>query len=944
MKELIQKQAQVAKDQITEAVKWLDNYKPDQEDRFELFKNRLLIQNCLTGVEERVTNAVYGESQVGKSTFISNFIGNADNDLLIVDKDGNTAEFIKYINPQGRGAEATGLVTRFTYQDSSPEHSVRLELLSPRDLIIILVDSYLTDFKKWKHRFSSEELREITYRTFQPYQKGGDRQDVIDSDDIYFIQYYLDYYYRETLVGKEKLTPLFDSGYWNRLTETITKIPLVQLYEAVEILWGKNPVITEFFQFLMQGLAQMQYQRVVFCDIDAVLREKGALLDVQRVWNIKSQDQVVTVQVAESPVQIDRNILSALSAEVILSFRSYEVPDSANTRTINRLRQKEALIAKTDFLDFPGIRGRMDFDENHELTDKIVTQMLLRGKVEYLFNRYDITNRIDNFFIVTVNENNDTDHFRVKLANWVNQNLGFNAKERGLFLASVPISPLFVIFNKWDGLLEDNRLNKNENMDQELWARVEKALNENIYPHKNMPDRWNEMWTESNPNFQNIYPFRAIKYSDAAFNKVDGQESFKEGGYHQRLTESFLNSPHIKKVFGPVNVKQVWENSSVPNMDGCDYLLANVMKAADPLTKQTKYKHILNRCIQDVQNLLERHYESESHAERLTNAENKFRQINQDIQLAIVTGRLVFGEFIESFLLSENDTYNLFHTLILRLGDQEAPVGDKRQPYILIWKHNTFVPLHEQDREESDLTNLQILQKYWGESSIKSTEARCQKERLDLDLLFYGTIEDLTGVPKKSEVLSSELIKFWRNKHLQSQNHEMANFFTEDRLATLCDALKKGFEQLELQKYIRDIISPYVDIMNNNIQEPMIAHLATGLVNGFVTSAGWKYYSEETRTELKEVVQSMGGMEEFTLEKTLDITEEAEDMLSKQDVSELLDQAKGEAAYEEAVLLDQYHDWLSQLCLLFLHNTGAKASKPGNDMLGDILSTLKKQR
>jgi hypothetical protein len=926
------------------AVDWIDNFGGSQKERFELIKNKIKIQNSLNAIDEGIANAVYGESQAGKSTFVSNFIGNAENKLMISNGKGEAYDFIEHINPKGLETEATGLITRFTSSKKTSDYDVTIKLLSPRDLILILVDSYLSDFDKWKvDEISVSEVNEFWAKASRSRALDGDLQEIITSDDIYFIQYYLEYYYANSLIGKSKLLPFFEADYWTNLANNISRIPVEKLHESISILWGENETITTLFRDLMSGLKQLNFDSHAYCNFDLILNTVGELIDVKTVLNFGVITENTNIYLSnQSQKQIDKSLLAMLSAEIVLRFQEYNIEGATNDVIKKRLKAKKEVIDKSDFLDYPGIRARNGFDENNGMNQKKVVDMFLRGKLEYLFNSYDISNRIDNFFVVTVSKNSEIKGLRKKLSKWISQNIGSNKEERDIFLSKVHISPLFLIINQWDRILQNDTYNENMNLEEKLWdRRLFDNLKANIYS-SDTTNAWNENWTNSNPYFQNTYPFRAKKYSEGAFSQENGVESFINPEYHQRLSESFAQSPTIKKVFGESRYQEIWDSSSRPNYDGCDYLLQNVLKASEVSTKIRKHQQILRRCTNETLELLEKYYESESHTERVGKAHQKFKDISRELEIGITNRKIFFGDFVENFMLSENEVYNQFHTLIMELSDDDGEAPNERVPYVLIresvkdW-YDGFVPLNEKKPEASHSENFKALQKHWGEATVGDTKRRCEKEAIDWELLFYGTDAEISGNPPKSNILSKKLIEYWLEHRLSNAVKQLP----KEQQDSMFEVLAKGVEKLRLQNMLEHTLSPFVNRDTGSIQEPMVAHLATGLINKYVASVGWEYYTEEDKKRLENIFNSL-GMKQLNRLKEKDETNKG--LPSKKEVGELLDSVSEEGySLEEGILLKKMNEWRTYLLVLFTINADAKLDKPGNKELGTILTQLKAQ-
>ena len=67
-----------------------------------------------------------------------------------------------------------------------------------------------------------------------------------------------------------------------------------------------------------------------------------------------------------------------------------------------QLVKEKPFLENTDMLDFPGARSRLELTKE-DLSEISVTDMLLRGKIAYLFSIQPILKSITYCFVVTIN-------------------------------------------------------------------------------------------------------------------------------------------------------------------------------------------------------------------------------------------------------------------------------------------------------------------------------------------------------------------------------------------------------------------------------------------------------------------------------------------------------------------------------------------------------------
>lgn len=355
----------------------------------ELRRSRNLSRRLGAAAGRPLSIGVFGMSQAGKSYLISTLARGANGQLQTI-LDGERLDFIDHINPPGGGKEATGLVTRFTRQPSeTPKgYPIELTLFSEADLIKILGNSFFNDFDRERVKFDTEpehirqHLAELEKQR-QPHPTGG-----LDEDDMVDL---LDYFQKR--FGKS-MEPL-KADFWPAAIDLAPRLPPPARGRLLSILWGEeNTSLTEVYVRLRDALAYLGGARTVFVPLEALVRRNGQGYEwsPDSILNVDVLDRLGKDEAEPLPVlpvvdgslqpvtAIARSLVAALTAEI--KFVLADPPVASMLETV-------------DLLDFPGYRGRLaiaNLDEirkDPKLGDNDpVAQLLLRGKVGYLFERY----------------------------------------------------------------------------------------------------------------------------------------------------------------------------------------------------------------------------------------------------------------------------------------------------------------------------------------------------------------------------------------------------------------------------------------------------------------------------------------------------------------------------------------------------------------------------
>lgn len=355
----------------------------------KLRRARNLCRRLGATAARQVSVGVFGMSQAGKSYLIST-LARSRAGLLETELDGTRFNFIGHINPPGGGKEATGLVTRFTRQPGSAPrgYPIELTLFSEADIVKILGNTFFNDFDR--ERVSIAADTEIIRQHLMPLQKlrqpnptgGLDEDDMIDVFD-----------YFETRFAKS-MEPL-KAHFWPVAMDLAPRLPGSARGQLLSVLWGGIDGLTAIYGLLQGAIERLRRAPRVYVPLEAlVVFKQGkpewnpeSIINVD-VLNRFGRDEVQPLEVLPvaadgavgEPVTVPRSLLAVLTAEMKFALADEPVA---------------GLLKGVDLLDFPGYRGRLAIGSLEEVHREIegenvnpAAQLLLRGKVAYLFERY----------------------------------------------------------------------------------------------------------------------------------------------------------------------------------------------------------------------------------------------------------------------------------------------------------------------------------------------------------------------------------------------------------------------------------------------------------------------------------------------------------------------------------------------------------------------------
>ncbi|GHU77376.1 hypothetical protein FACS189414_4500 [Bacteroidia bacterium] len=525
MEKNIQKQLEITE----KSNAWIHNSLEGNKQK-EAYRNMVNCRRKLNkkkfALESNPAAAMYGESQVGKSYLISSLLSEESKPFCITDENNVVHNFIEEINPPGGGSESTSLVSRFSvnYKPVNQKFPVKAVLLSPADIVLVLCDSFYNDINlKTSQNIQFLSTDEINSEVFQLKDKLKDRQvqqEIFTEDDVLDMQDYFAEYF-------QKADKVIDSKFFEEISLLISKARPDEWAAIFSLLWNKNEIFTRLLGKLIGEYQKLNFAKEIYLPMESVLYAYGTLLDVKRLREIYTEpDKIEPNYTANTKAflpktnqEIDfaKSYLCALTAELVFS-------------QSETLLKSKPFLKETDLLDFPGARSRME-KPLEAIENKTIPDLLLRGKVAYLFNKYSDAEKINILIFCAKHEQTAQRIMPRLLNNWVNKIVGDTAEKRETFVVKSQISPLFVIGTFFNINLAYNPLqDKSDGTGTPLnnrWLQRFTTTLEKEYFEK-ATYSWFENWTKSQPDFQNIFLLRDFEKSETPSNLFKGFNANKK--------------------------------------------------------------------------------------------------------------------------------------------------------------------------------------------------------------------------------------------------------------------------------------------------------------------------------------------------------------------------------------------------------------------------------
>lgn len=651
-----------------DALGWVDTVRTNsrrldnEADKLNLslLRTRNLANSLAQVATTPMTVGFFGISQAGKSYLIS-ALAAGSNGTLEASYGEHRVDFIKEVNPVGGGKEATGLVTRFTKQAPlAPDgYPVPLRLFSEIDLAKILANSWFNDFNHEQLSYQLDQSR-IEERLRPFLQRAGQNKpsNGVSSEDVVSLWDYLNASFKKSV---EKL----EHAYWPQVLKIAPMLSTNERAELFSLLWGEQPALTETYRSLANVLVKLSHAEVVFAPLDTLIEHgSGSIMNVDSLNRLGSnQDRNVDVRFWKEAQQVGSATLSqaelaALTTELI--FPLAEVTSGS-------------IMEQVDLLDFPGYRGRLKITSIEEAgRDGLnpISQLLLRGKVAYLFERYT-DNQEMNALVVCASSAKQSDVADVGpvLNRWVEKTQGRNAEERG---QSKP--GLFWAITMCDMRI-NNSLKLTESQMKEGWeGMLHMTLLERFAQYD-----WLNQWAPSQP-FNNCFLVRkpGIDNPFLTLEGEAGQEKLKEVSlakrYEQELDKmgtTFISGKNVRTYVA--EPKAAWQAMLTLNDGGMFRLTQSLRVVAHLDFKLQRLRQQLQFCRQEIgDQRLGRWYEQDGDGQKA-----KKQAIAKQLWQGLSACSRNMGEMINRLDLPNHELNNIY--LSIRNQDQEPQPGSDNQ-------------------------------------------------------------------------------------------------------------------------------------------------------------------------------------------------------------------------------------------------------------------------
>ncbi|MEP5087946.1 MAG: virulence factor SrfC family protein [Paracoccaceae bacterium] len=571
--------------------------------------------------------SVFGPSQAGKS-FLVSVLARPEGGRLVADFDDpdGALDYIREINPEGEG-ESTGVVTRFTIaKDPTPKgFPIRLTLLSEADIARTIINSFYMDGDQ-----SEVPLEATQLSVHLDLFKGKARQAMpgLDLDDVYEIADYVD-----ATFGRSAYAAALRS-FWDEAAIIAPDLDTADRAEFLSILWGGHKALSNLYLELAQSLAELSHAEEVFVGLDALVPRETSIIDVKTLRKGDEESSLSLQTPAGAVVNMDRSRVCALAAELVIPMRD----------------QPSELFAFTDLLDFPGARNRFEqpLAKTLEDVDNALPELLLRGKVAYLFDRYVANQEITSMLLCIPDSNMETLDLPTLVENWISATHGSTP-----ILREQSDCGLFFVLTKFDKHLGDSAAEGGDSTRFE--RRMQASLIEKFGRSR---DSWVGEWHANKP-FQNCFWLRNPNYYVDGLLEYDSDKH--ETGIRDEkrarvseLRDGCLEAPSVQRHFS--DPAAAWDAALSLNDGGVQYLTEQLGAVCKPDSKLNQIKAQLSNVSASLRKAMTPFHVSDDIENRVAEKQESASAVIDDLE--DVLSRKRFGAMLSALMVDQEVVQN----------------------------------------------------------------------------------------------------------------------------------------------------------------------------------------------------------------------------------------------------------------------------------------------
>src|SRR6185436_9532273 len=221
------------------------------------------------------------------------------------------------------------------------------------------------------------------------------------------------------------------------------------------------------YRLLLEGLRKLSFAGEAHCTMEALREREKSIIDVLTLDRLGTDDgDTVKVRPAKAgapDTDLPRSLICALTVELRIAIADRPWP----------------FFEHTDLLDFPGARSRLKLEriEDAARSKQIaeganpLRELLLRGKVAYLFQRYSAERELSAILLCIPDGVQEVRDLSDMMTAWIDQTVGGTPDDR-----AKQKNALFLVLTKMDREFEQKAGETEESRKLRWSARLNNSL------------------------------------------------------------------------------------------------------------------------------------------------------------------------------------------------------------------------------------------------------------------------------------------------------------------------------------------------------------------------------------------------------------------------------------------------------------------------------------
>ncbi|AXS40689.1 virulence factor SrfC family protein [Breoghania sp. L-A4] len=754
-------------------------------------------------VDRPMCVGVFGPSQAGKSYLVSVLARKGEDPLMARFAGHKDVDFISEINPGGE-RESTGIVTRFSLRQlPSPEgYPVCLRLLSEIDIVKILGNSFFMDGDPRKlGAIEPDELSDALNRGRSRMADQPKSENQLVTEDIWDLQNY----FEKSFDGARALEAL--RGFWDEASVIAPKLSIADRGALFSVLWGGIEEFTAIYLQATRALAQLGFAADAFSPISALLPRTESIIDVQTLGGIGKPDQAM-LEIRSfdgAPISLPRPMVTALVAELHITITE----------------KPWAFFDTTDLLDFPGARERQKLDLRTYVKEEgkdPLKELLVRGKVAYLFDRYVAEQELTSMLLCVRPSNQDVVTLPDMIDNWISVTHGPTAQDR------VGKTVVLFLMLTW---FDTHFVEKAGEEGQDPGERFKARLFSSIESFFGKSHAWPEEWTPGQA-FNNCFWLRNPGIKSEFMIEYEGRSEKailpQKQAYIDSLREGYLKQPSVQKFFK--DPAKAFDEALRLNDGGVSFLADQLAPVCHPQLKEEQIAGRLGKLREDLAAALAPFYVDSDIEKRLKERVLVSQTILRHIQRLAQERR--FADLLASMQITQQGFASVIHDAFNRRAsnghDDEA---DEAPPV--------------QEAAVPDLPPLPGLPPIPGMDAAPAPTPTAKKPA-----------NGGRSVQTADEFLASAAVEHWLNVlYTSADGGHLARFFRGD--PKLAQELVSEVSAAAVRKDLVDDVAAMIKRLSGSISEDIDLYLekatfaAAAVINRFVSHFGFDAMPENER-------------------------------------------------------------------------------------------------